>query len=384
MSAIKSFAGQSYLEGLQGPLEAFNDPEQNLEKYIASVTSSAVPNAVRSLARAGDSIERDARGVVKGVKSAIPGLRQTLPEKQDLFGLPIPAKDTPANQFLNPLKPSRVRGDATTTELRRLYNGEEGILPTKAKTDAFKGMKLTRDQTQAIDRIAGPAMKEAYDKVIASDNYKALDDEQKRKALGKVNETIFGALKQQYADENGIQTDGKLSTNQKRYINGKSVNYTAGEDGPDYAEKYESLLDDFKKDNGKWSSVEKIKKQNELEKLSVQKDYDKDTVDLYSLAKDDVYTHLTSDPNGKSKAEKLLAYGDAMEKKTGTKNKFRDSKGGEAFQPKAKSASGGSSSTRKGFQAPKGSLKALLEGTIKDAADTRSILKNAKVSVRRA
>jgi hypothetical protein len=79
-----------------------NDPEQNASKYIASVASSAVPNLSRSFARATDKVDREAKGALAGIKSAIPGLRETLPEKQDMFGQSISKKDNFLNMFLKP------------------------------------------------------------------------------------------------------------------------------------------------------------------------------------------------------------------------------------------------------------------------------------------
>jgi len=347
MSAMKSFMGQSYLEGLQAPLEAFNDPEQNLDRYIASAASSTVPNLLRSFANATDDVQREAKGAVAGVKGAIPGLRQTLPEKLDMFGGQVERKDNFANMFLNPTKPSKTRNDdVATKELRRLYNGDEAIMPTKAKKDAFKGVSLTREQMREIDTQAGQAMKIAYAETINSPQYKALSDEDKRKSLVRINDTVYGALKAKYGADNGL-AEAKYDTKQKRYLKDGSIPTAKASDTDDsdaktYAEKYQDALDDYKKDSASWSSVKKTKKDRELQQLKVQKDFDDDTVALYGMSKSQVYDLVSSDKNGKALAKKMLAYGDALvDAGLAETNKFRDKNGGEALKPKEKSGGSG-------------------------------------------
>jgi hypothetical protein len=93
--------------------------------------------------------------------------------------------------------------------------------------------------------------------------------------------------------------------------------------------------------NGNISEIDDIKKQNELAKLYVGKDFDKTARDLYGLNKTELYSYLTTNNNGKALADKILAYDDALTA-TGVqkKNKFRDKYGNPDFDP-ASSGSGG-------------------------------------------
>jgi hypothetical protein len=377
-TAGQAMMNQSFLKGVSGVLDAIDDPKRYGEQFVSNTAGSVVPNMVRSFARASDAVQRETGGAITGIKQALPGLRQTTNEKLDMFGGVVPAKDNFANQFLNPLRPSKDRsGDPTTAELRRLYETDEGIIPSAAKTNSFKDVTLTKDQVRDINKEAGPALKTEYDKLIASNEYKGLSDEDKAGALKKVNSVVFGALKTKYGLDNSLIQEHDLNTNQKRYIEGKTVDFITDNDGPTYAEEYDEKLEDFKKDSNAWSTVKKAKKQREIDSLSVKKDFEKDIVDLYSMGKSDIYDLVSSDKDGNRIVEQLIKYGDALAAAGLGKNKLRNSKGGVAIKP----STGGSGGGRRSL-ADLSDIFSSLGGTNPHSYDKslRKILANARLS----
>lgn len=109
-AATSSLASQSFVQGLQGFVDAATDPVDYAKSFVTSEAGSLVPNAVRAFASATDPNQRDTSGgVSQGILSGIPGLRETLPTKKTSDGTPIPAKDNFLNQFVNPFKPSTVK-----------------------------------------------------------------------------------------------------------------------------------------------------------------------------------------------------------------------------------------------------------------------------------
>lgn len=231
-TAGQAVMNQSFLKGISGVLDAIDDPKRYSENYVSNTAGSVVPNFVRSFARATDPLQRESGDVTTGLKQAIPGLRETTNEKLDMFGGAVPAKDTFANQYLNPLRPSKVRGedDVVAKELRRLKDIDEGVLPTAATKSTFKDTKLTDDQVREINKLAGPALKTEYQKLVSSEAYTALSDEDKAGALKKVNSTVFGGLKAMYGLNNGVITEAKLTKNQKKYLSGQSVDYLSSKE----------------------------------------------------------------------------------------------------------------------------------------------------------
>lgn len=377
-TAGQSVMNQSFLKGVSGVLDAIDDPKRYASNWVENTAGSIVPNAVRSLARSADPLQRDANGPIEGLQSTIPGLRQSLPAKQDMFGNDLQAKDNFANQYLNPLRPSIAKdSDPTVAELRRLYEGDEGVLPTQARKDAFKDVSLTDTQVKEINSIAGPQIKLAYDQLTSAPEYAVLSDEDKRKALKKVNETVFGALKAQYGVEKGIiaADSVKLDTNQKRYLQGTGVDFVS-KTGTDktYKEKYDSALEDFKKNSSTFSPVERARREKDLAQLAIKKDFDNDTVALYGMNKGDVYNLISKDAKGKTYADSLLKYGDALVAAgLASTNKFRDKYGNEAIAPKPKTASTKKSSGRKGGK--KGVKKVPAKSSFNRVASTAAIRK---------
>lgn len=387
-TAGQSVMNQSFLKGVSGVLDAIDDPKRYAENYVSNTAGSVVPNFVRAGARASDDKQRETGGAIEGIKGAIPGARQTLPAKQDMFGNDVPAKDNFLNQFVNPFRPSKDRsGDPTVQELRRLLEVDEGVAPTAAKKNSISGVELTDDQVHGLNAFVGPKLKEAYKTTMADDRYKSLSDEDKAKALKNVNSTVFGALKAQYAVDNKIATADNfdLNTKQKRFLGGGTLDALTKETDKTYSEKYDDAYEDYQKNADSWSPVEREKKENSLRYLTVQKDYDNDTVSLYGMSKERAYNLLSSNPDGKKMAQQMLAYGDALvDAGLIDKNKFRDKYGRETIKPKAKSSGGGGGGrSRSGLSTARGAYD-LYGGTEASALSTekslRELVQEARMS----
>lgn len=117
--------------------------------------------------------------------------------------------------------------------------------------------------------------------------------------------------------------------------------------------EYRMAYASYQKDlaEGSLSRVEKLKRENELQKLQVGARYSKDVREVYGLSKgDDLMGLLQSDGTGQL-AQQILAYDDALVAAgVIAKNKFRDKYGNPTFDTAAKTASG-----RKGSKKATGS-----------------------------
>lgn len=237
-TAANSVVSMSFLDGISNALSIVTEgaSESSVGRFVGNTAASIIPNFVRSGARSADDIQRDTKGdnvidtTIKSIAGALPGVRQTLPTKNDQFGQPLPAKDNFINQFLNPLRPSKVIGqeDPSVQELSRLLSVDSGVKPTGATKATFKDHELSESEQKELDQLAGPKMKAEYDKLIQSPEYASLSDEDKVKALKKVNSTVFGAVKAQWGYEKGYVTDEQLKdldSNQRRYAQGNGVSY---------------------------------------------------------------------------------------------------------------------------------------------------------------
>jgi hypothetical protein len=194
-------------------------------------------------------------------------------------------------------------------------------------------LKLSQKQQYDLQKQIGQATQDKWSQIIASPSYQSKNDIDKADQLNSARKNIAGNLREQFAKNNNLSPGKTLSSS-------KSSSSGLGKDAS-YADKLSAAQDDFNTNSGDWSAVEKLKKQRDINYLKVQKDYDKDTVSLYNMKKDDVYNLVTTDPSGKDLLNKLLNYGDSLVNAGLTDtNKYRDKYGNISVATKKKGGAG--------------------------------------------
>ena len=352
-TAGQAVMNQSFLKGVSGVLDAIDDPKHYAENYVENTAGSAVPNFIRSFARATDPLQREVAGTAEGIQGAIPGLRQGLPAKQDLFGQDMKAEDNFGNQYLNPLRPSIARDqDPIINELRRLKETDNGVVPSQANTAAFKGMKLTPEEVRELNAAAGSMLKQEYQRVMATAEYQQLDDASKKKTLENINDIVYGGIRTAYGQHKGY-TDNELNRKQAKFLNGQEVNFIkkVGEDGKvigggidintkisgesqGILSEYDSMdsterdqwfnaendaefkykLAKYENDlaNGTLTAAQRIRAESDLVKEKIGSNFSKEVRDLYGLSKAQLATFADESPENAELALQVLAYGQAL------------------------------------------------------------------------
>lgn len=390
----KGLLGQSFLQGFTGFGNAIQDPGRYGQNLVNSQVSSSVPAWSNDIANITDPYQRQANNPIEAAASRIPGVRQaTLKPKQDAFGNDLTQSAGSLNAALNPLKPSTAKDTPLLTELDRLSKAGFSTFPTPNKTIKVDGetVKLTPDQLNKYTKDSGQAIQETWTKLMDSPKYTSMSDEDKSKYLNNAMSDINAVTKKNTLIEIGRQDLAdkvKLTGNQKvleASIKGQSdsstynvrtpsKSSTPSASGDTYLDKYNTAKATYESDSKNWSSVTKAKKDKELAKLAVQKDYSNDTVDLYGMSKQDAYNLVTKDPNGKKLVDDVLKYGDVLVSAGLEKtNKFRDKYGNEAIAPKAKSTGG-----KRGGK--KGAKKVPTKGSFNRVASTAAIRKLLQAS----
>lgn len=328
----KAIIGSTPLQGLQGGLDAVTDPERYGEKFVNNTAGSVVPTIVKDIAVANDPLQRQVDNPIDAIQSRIPGARNGLPAKVDVFGNDMPRQTTAIGSVVDPFKSSADRSTPVTQEMRRLQDAKFGVNPPKIdKSATFDGVetKLTPEQITDLTKRTNLKVQEAWKQAIADPSYQALSDEDKSKALSNIASDFAAAERQRYAAEKGLgqyapdaATNGnkpaKLSGKQDAILNGgfDLSNYTSGtssklsqgltstskdtivkiEGMP--AEKRKEYLKDPKNSYqydlakyendlraGKLSDVDQYEKLQELGKSKVKSNYSKEAVELYGLSK---------------------------------------------------------------------------------------------------
>jgi hypothetical protein len=214
---------------------------------------------------------------------------------------------------------------------------------------------LTDNQKSQLQKDIGAAALEGMQQVINSSQYQSLSDEEKASALNKARENAQKQVRKQFIEANNITADNnpgtresggsatgdfasKAITSATANTEGKSAitaNSSLGQSSKDILNKYNSMskedwndylygssaesaaaeykLAKAKYENdlaeGKINDAQRIKKEKELRKLNVSKDWEKKYRDAYGLAgsKSDMQEFLnTLDDNERAETVGIL------------------------------------------------------------------------------
>lgn len=362
---FNAFFEQSYVQGLNSAINAVKDSQRYGESYANSLARGLVPNILRQTAVATDDKQRQVDNPLEAITSGIPGLSKTLDAKVDVYGREIENKQTlPLGQMWDALKISNSREtNGVIDEVSRLHsvdpsNKDLQVTPPQAQSSVSVNgvnVKLTDNQKSQLQKDIGAAALEGMQQVINSSQYQSLSDEEKASALNKARENAQKQVRKQFIEANNITADNnpgtresggsatgdfasKAITSATANTEGKSAitaNSSLGQSSKDILNKYNSMskedwndylygssaesaaaeykLAKAKYENdlaeGKINDVQKVKKEKELRKLNVSKDWEKKYRDAYGLAgsKSDMQKFLnTLDDNERAETVGIL------------------------------------------------------------------------------
>ena len=185
----KDYLDQSFVTGLQGPVNALTDPQRYAKSYIGNQISSFVPNIVKDISKATDTKARESNTVLDYAKQGIPGLRQTLPERRDVLGNVIKQEPTGIGAMVDVFNSKTPNKSIVVNELSRLNDAGENATPSKlssSQTIQGQKVKLTPQELNTLEERIGGEVTLQLENLINSPDYQALDDESKSKAIDSV------------------------------------------------------------------------------------------------------------------------------------------------------------------------------------------------------
>ena len=362
---FNAFFEQSYVQGLNSAINAVKDSQRYGESYANSLARGLVPNILRQTAVATDDKQRQVDNPLEAITSGIPGLSKTLDAKVDVYGREIENKQTlPLGQMWDALKISNSREtNDVIDEVSRLHsvdpsNKDLQVTPPQAQSSVSVNgvnVKLTDNQKSQLQKDIGAAALEGMQQVINSSQYQSLSDEEKASALNKARENAQKQVRKQFIEANNITADNnpgtresggsatgdfasKAITSATANTEGKSAitaNNSLGQSSKDILNKYNSMSKEDWDDylygssaesaaaeynlakakyenslaNDELNDAQKIKKEKELRKLNVSKDWEKKYRDAYGLAgsKSDMQEFLnTLDDNERAETVGIL------------------------------------------------------------------------------
>jgi hypothetical protein len=343
---------QSFLQGLQGGLEAVSDPKRYAQTFVKQQAGSIIPTLIGDIAKVGDQFQRQVNTPLEAIQAKIPGLAQQLPAKTNVFGQPMAQKAGPLEMMVNPLRPTAIPTQTDiNNELRRLQDTGQGTLPDISKADFFgKDTKVDKPTIQKIKTELGPQIQTAWEKAIADPRYQSMTDEEKSKSLDKIKSDLTSVYKAQNAEKYAQkQPDTPLSRDQLLIAKGYEATVKLpGDTVETPKEKYEAAMEVYKQDKrlGRISKVDEVKKQKDLSKLRIGSTYSQDVVDLHGLSGTQVQALLESNPDLGGAFNEMIIYDQALaDAGIISKPKFKD-KDGNIYLPGTQETGAGGGRSR--------------------------------------
>lgn len=212
--SISPMSEMSMISGLTSALSSYSEDKLSAmgTNAVKSYVNQFVPTLLGQATKTADDYERSTTSTKTGllpkaidqtklqVMSKVPGLRQKLPTKADIWG--NEQKSEPiiplrvVNNFINPATVKSINTSKVDEELNSLYSkiGEATILPStidKKYTINGQNYRMTDDEYAKYKKDYGQTSYKLLDGLINSKDYNNLDDEQKQKAI----ETVYSYAK---------------------------------------------------------------------------------------------------------------------------------------------------------------------------------------------
>lgn len=253
-NAMNPMTEMSMLSGLTSALKSY---DQDSSKMLASIGTNAVksyvnqfvPTALGQVAKTTDQYERSTTSTQKGVlpkaidttrtqiMNKIPGLRQMLPIKTDIWGNEIEQSDNVIQRaFENAVFPwarKELNSNSVDKELVKVYKntGDSSVLPDSINKDITINKQkytMTSGEYSKYKKQYGENSYKLLNGLVTSNGYKKMSDEEKRVAISKIYSYATEQIKVDYAKQNGLEYEqSTLSqvTNAIKKVNGNTSNY---------------------------------------------------------------------------------------------------------------------------------------------------------------
>lgn len=230
----KTLTDQSFLKGVGAALGAITRPQMFAEQLVEQYAGSVVPSIFGSVARAADPYQREINSPWESIKSRVPGARETLRPKLNMFGEPIERQGSAAETLLDPTRPSEVRNDPLVPYLRQIQEQGQPLYapgpPEKKSTiGGQKDVQLDDEQYFRLRQMSGQLMRQQISQAVNSDAYQGLSAEEKRKALEDAGSDARAISKYFASKEFGIGSPevayDELETRAKKIVIGEQPDY---------------------------------------------------------------------------------------------------------------------------------------------------------------
>jgi hypothetical protein len=206
-ATAKGMTDLPFVQGVNGVVEVLSDPsELNMNRLAGGVLSGLFPNIGRDIASAGDELARKPETVGDQVKQMIPGARNTVRPRIDVFGEPQKQSGGPVERGF-----VKITGTDRTTKLSQALTDAQ-FFPSPPK-EQQRNITLTKDEYQEFQVESGHKFRSKLERAIADASYQNLPRDRKQKTL----EAALSDARSEALDEILGKQTHKPSTRVKRY-----------------------------------------------------------------------------------------------------------------------------------------------------------------------
>lgn len=206
----KDFMSQTFLAGVQQPLNAISDPARYAGSYFKSQVGSLIPNAIKDVSKALDPLQRETNSAVDMMKSGIPLLRNTLLPKRDALGTPLPNEVSGYKAFVDLFNSKTPVKNPVVNELSRLNLVGENTTPSKLTADQTvygQKVKLTPQELDTLEQQSGGQVSKVLDTIVSSPSYKSLADSDKKDMISNAVSDVRTSVKEGAVSGMGVDTN---------------------------------------------------------------------------------------------------------------------------------------------------------------------------------
>jgi hypothetical protein len=177
-SVAKNLTEKTWLRGPSDLIQALTDPERYGAAYVRNLVGTVVPTGLSQIANARDPMLREARTVLDTIRSRVPGQRETLFVRRDVFGEPISREGALGPDLGSPIYRNAARNDPTIAEMLRL-----GVSPGPLQR-RIRSAELMDAEFDFYSQAAGRTMKQGLDALASSPQWADLPDDVRAEAMG--------------------------------------------------------------------------------------------------------------------------------------------------------------------------------------------------------
>jgi hypothetical protein len=216
VTTAKGLADLPFVSGISDAIEAIenSDDPAVVSRAVGNPITGLIPNAFRDVATASDPVAREAKTVPEQVKLMIPGQRQTLNPRVDVFGKAQNSYDTSAFERGFVKITSKDTGSKLTQALYDIGK-QTGYYPQPPSPKAkVQGKVLDKNEFTRYQALAGHKFATKLEQALNDADFRNLDADDKQRT---VETMVSDARKQAATDLFGTPEKKPKSAKVRRY-----------------------------------------------------------------------------------------------------------------------------------------------------------------------